>query len=134
MHYSVGYRCASDLVWLWCRLAAAVPVPLLAWELPYAIGVAGKRKNIYIFLSFFHWRFNTAYKVGQAVFTSFANHLVDSSAPASYFYPHHLSPRGQDPEVTHAVFFNFTSWPGSREIPDCFPNIEKLVFPNGVEI
>ena len=30
------------LVWLWCRLAALAPIRPLAWELPYAVGVALK--------------------------------------------------------------------------------------------
>ena len=43
---SVGGRCSSDLVlqWLWCRLAAAAPIPPLAWELPCAARVAIKSK------------------------------------------------------------------------------------------
>ena len=32
------------LLWLWCRLAAVALIRLLAWELPYAMGVALKRK------------------------------------------------------------------------------------------
>ena len=38
-------RCSLDLVllWLWLRLAAAVPIRPLARELPYAIGVALRR-------------------------------------------------------------------------------------------
>ena len=28
------------LLWLWHRLAAAAPIPPLAWELPYAVGAA----------------------------------------------------------------------------------------------
>ena len=34
----VGCRRGSDLalLWLWCRLAAAVLIRPLAWELPYA--------------------------------------------------------------------------------------------------
>ena len=38
----VGCRRGSDLalLWLWCRLAAAAPMRPLAWELPYAAGVA----------------------------------------------------------------------------------------------
>ena len=42
----VGYRGGLDLalLWLWCRPAAAVPIRPLAWELPYATGVAVKRK------------------------------------------------------------------------------------------
>ena len=37
----------SDLVllWLWYWPAAAAPIRFLAWELPYAIGVALKRKQ-----------------------------------------------------------------------------------------
>ena len=36
----VGRRCSSDpeLLWLWCRLAAAAPIQPLAWEPPYASG------------------------------------------------------------------------------------------------
>ena len=47
MSCDVGCRCGSDLVWLrlWYGLAAADPVQLLVWELPYAVGVALKRKN-----------------------------------------------------------------------------------------
>ena len=33
------------LPWLWHRLAAAAPIRPLAWELPYAAGVAQKRKK-----------------------------------------------------------------------------------------
>ena len=31
--------------WLWWRLAAAAPIRPLAWELPYAAGVAKKREK-----------------------------------------------------------------------------------------
>ena len=42
MSCGVGHRRGSDLVllWLWCRLAAVAPIRPLAWELPYAAGVA----------------------------------------------------------------------------------------------
>ena len=33
------------MLWLWSRLAAAAPTRPLAWELPYAGGVALKRKK-----------------------------------------------------------------------------------------
>ena len=32
------------LLWLWCRLAAEAPIRPLAWEPPYAAGVAVKDK------------------------------------------------------------------------------------------
>ena len=43
----IGPRCSSvlALLWLWCRLAAAVLIQPLAWELPDATGVALKRKK-----------------------------------------------------------------------------------------
>ena len=46
MSCGVGQRWGSDLalLWLWCRLAALTPICLLAWELPYAPGVALKSK------------------------------------------------------------------------------------------
>ena len=33
------------LLWLWCRLAAAAPIRLLAWEPPYGTDAALKRKK-----------------------------------------------------------------------------------------
>ena len=44
MSCGVGHRCGSNLVllWLWRRLAAAAPIQLLTWELPYAAGTALK--------------------------------------------------------------------------------------------
>ena len=43
----VCHRCSSDLelLWLWCRLATAAPIQPLAWEPPYAVGVALKKKK-----------------------------------------------------------------------------------------
>ena len=34
-----------ELLWLWCRLAATAPTGLLAWEPPYAVGVALEKAN-----------------------------------------------------------------------------------------
>ena len=47
MTCSVGCRCSLDLVllWLWYRSAAVALIRPLAWELPYAEGVAIKRKK-----------------------------------------------------------------------------------------
>ena len=50
MSCGVGCRCGSDLadlalLWLWCRPAAAAPIQSLAWELPYAEGVALKQQQ-----------------------------------------------------------------------------------------
>ena len=43
----VGRRCGSDLalLWLWCGLAATALMRPLAWEPPYAAGVALKRQK-----------------------------------------------------------------------------------------
>ena len=44
----MGHRLGSDLVWLWlwCRPAATAQIGPLAWELPYAVGVAlGSKKK-----------------------------------------------------------------------------------------
>ena len=47
MSCGVGRRQGSDpeLLWLWYRPAATVPIRPLAWEPPYATGAAVKRKN-----------------------------------------------------------------------------------------
>ena len=47
MNCGVGHRCSSDLVWLWlwCRPVATAPIRPLAWEPPYAVGVALKRQK-----------------------------------------------------------------------------------------
>ena len=44
---AVGRRCGLDLalLWLWRRPAAIAPTGPLAWESPYAKGVALKRQN-----------------------------------------------------------------------------------------
>ena len=46
-NYCVGHRCSLDLalLWLWHGPAAAALIQPLAWELPYATGVALKRKK-----------------------------------------------------------------------------------------
>ena len=43
----VGHRHGSDLalLWLWSRLAAVALTLPLAWEFPYAIGVAPTKKK-----------------------------------------------------------------------------------------
>ena len=47
MSHGIVDRCHSDLalLWLWCRPAAGAPVQPLAWELPYAAGVALKQNK-----------------------------------------------------------------------------------------
>ena len=47
MSCGVNYRCGSDLalLWLWHRPTAAAPIQPLAWELPYAAGVAPQKKK-----------------------------------------------------------------------------------------
>ena len=61
MSCGVGRRHSSDpmLLWLWCRLAAAAPILLLAWEFPYAAGVALKKdkKKINKLVNFKRWEF-----------------------------------------------------------------------------
>ena len=49
---SIVCRCGLDLalLWLWHRLAAAVPIQLLAQELPYATGAAIKRRKKIVLL------------------------------------------------------------------------------------
>ena len=46
MNCGVGGRCGSDLalLCLWCRLAVTAPIQLLAWELPYTMSVALKKR------------------------------------------------------------------------------------------
>ena len=55
----VGCRCSLDpvLLWLWRRLAAVAPIWPLAWEPPYATGLALKRKTkqkILVILSYWY--------------------------------------------------------------------------------
>ena len=47
MSCGVGRRHSSDpvLLWLWCRPVATPLVRSLAWELPYAVGEALKKKT-----------------------------------------------------------------------------------------
>ena len=47
MTYGVACQCSSDsaVPWLWHRLEATSLIRPLAWELPYATGVALKMKE-----------------------------------------------------------------------------------------
>ena len=45
MSCGVVHRCSSDPMLLWHRPTAVAPIGLLAWELPYAVGEALKRKE-----------------------------------------------------------------------------------------
>ena len=47
MSCGIGHRHGSDLalLWLWHRLAAIALIRPLAWEPPYAAGMAQKRKK-----------------------------------------------------------------------------------------
>ena len=47
MSYGVGCRLSSDpeLLWLWCRPAAAALIRPLDWELPFTSGVGLKKKK-----------------------------------------------------------------------------------------
>jgi len=47
MSCGIRHRCGLDptLLWLWCRLAAAVSIRPLAWELPYAKGAVLKKQK-----------------------------------------------------------------------------------------
>ena len=47
MSSGVGHRCGSDpaLLWLWHRLVATVRIWSLAWEPPYAVGMALKNQK-----------------------------------------------------------------------------------------
>ena len=47
MSCGVGHRRGSDpaLLWLWCRPEAVALIRPVAWETPYAIGVALKSKK-----------------------------------------------------------------------------------------
>ena len=47
MSCGVGRRLVADLVllWLWHRPEAVAPIQLLAWEPPYVMGAALKKKK-----------------------------------------------------------------------------------------
>ena len=47
MSCGIGCRSRLDLalLWLWYRLVAIAPIQPLTWELPYATGVALKKKK-----------------------------------------------------------------------------------------
>ena len=53
MSCGVGYRRDLDpeLLWLRCRQMATAPIRPLAWEPPYAVGVALKKKKRQIIIS-----------------------------------------------------------------------------------
>ena len=52
MSFGVGHRHGLDLalLWLWCRAGAIAPIRPVAWEPPYAVGVALKRQKVIIII------------------------------------------------------------------------------------
>ena len=44
MSCGIGHRHGWDLAWLWHTTVATAPIQPLAWEPPYATGVALKKK------------------------------------------------------------------------------------------
>ena len=44
---SIGHKCdlEPELLWLWYRLVAVVPIQPLAWELPYATGIVLEKRE-----------------------------------------------------------------------------------------
>ena len=88
MNCGVGHRHSSDLVllWLWHRPAAVAPIRPLAWEPPYAAGVALKRQkkkrhkiNCFSVLGFFFFRFFSLGKVkGKKINTMIGNKTIMS--------------------------------------------------------
>ena len=106
MSCSVGCKRGWDpkLLWLWCRPAAVVLIPPLAWELPHAAGVAPpppppnhKKSKISELLvsAILHlnvWKRHTAYLLVSAfctepctrgVHSSFVNSSEEGAPPAS---------------------------------------------------
>ena len=58
----IGHRCSSDPVLLWLWLAAVDPIGRLAWEPPYAMGAALKKKKVKTKNKLI-WRKMTSYKL-----------------------------------------------------------------------
>ena len=58
MSCGIGHTRSSDLelLWLWCRLAAMALIQLLAWEFPYAFGVALKKGKKKVHIVYFIWQ------------------------------------------------------------------------------
>ena len=60
MSCGVGRRQALAPMWLWCRPAATAQIQPLAWNPPYAMGVAPKRqkkKILLFFCIYLHYHF-----------------------------------------------------------------------------
>ena len=75
-----------ELLWLWCRPAAAAPIQLLAWELPYAMGGALKRQQTKTILSSILKRKPRSIKSSPSVHCTV--YLTLSKIFLSYFSPH----------------------------------------------
>ena len=105
MSCGVGHRCGWDpsLLWLWCRLAATALIRPLAWEPPYAVGVALKRKKKgykFVFLGLHLWHMEVprlgfelevqlpAYTIATAIpDLSYVCHLYHSSRKRQILNP-----------------------------------------------
>ena len=66
--HGVGHRWGLDPMWLWCRLAAIALIRSLAWELPYAVGVALKRQKSKNKKKFLNKTWNCKFKNSRCLF------------------------------------------------------------------
>ena len=66
MRCGVGGRHGSDipLLWLWCRPAPAVLIGPLAWELPYAMGAALKKRKKKVRITHTHTMYKRRFIMG----------------------------------------------------------------------
>ena len=67
---------------LWCRLVAAAPIQHLAWEPPYALGVALKRQKNFLFIYLFIFCLFRATPAGYG--NSQARGQIGAVAPGLY--------------------------------------------------
>ena len=65
MSCAVGCRCGLDpvLLGLWCRPAGVAPTWPLAWELPYATGVAFKSKYIHTYIYIYRTKISNVFNL-----------------------------------------------------------------------
>ena len=152
--YELWFSLNLVLLWLWCRLLTAALIQPLAWELPYAAGVALKKKKIsfssvlFLSISFIRYQFFKK-RNKNGINHSSAGQLWQPSGFAHSVHPRlvNLEKPGQSRALTLTSFpipqgsFNFFAEPVnllqlwyelSKPLtkPKCLPFSEYLIISN----
>ena len=124
----VGRRCGSDPVWLWlwCRPAATAPIRPLAWEPPYASGVAPEKTKKKKKFSVDYSIISHIYIV-QQISTTFSFCMTGTLCPLNSNSSHFPFPPGPGDHHSFCFYdFDYTRYLIKVELCSLYPSVTGI--------